>query len=126
MTREMRKPGKSIPPFRDEHLEAICKILADSSTGLTGSEIGHTLAKCEIPDVDPTNTKWKRLYNAFAAVENQMQHGKHVVAFIHKAMRPVLHADAAEYFESKRTELNRVLAFSGLTLECRLLDDAMI
>ncbi len=112
----MKKPRKPIPPFPNEQLEAICKIVADTSSGLTGSEIGHTLSKCGIPDVDPTNTKWKRLHNAFAQIENSVQHGNHLVAFLHKAMNPVLHADNAEYYERKRAELNRVLAFSGLTM----------
>jgi uncharacterized protein (TIGR02391 family) len=112
----MKRPRKPIPPFNHEQLEAICKVIADTSSGLTGPEIGHTLAKCGIPDVDSTNTKWKRLYNAFLAIENRVQHGNHVVAFVHKAMSPVRHADSGECFEEKRAELNRVLAFSGLTL----------
>jgi uncharacterized protein (TIGR02391 family) len=107
---------KTVEPFRAEHLEAICKILADTDTGLTGSEIGHTLAKCGVSDVSPEMTKWKRLYNALTRHQNEMGYGNHVVAFIHKAMNPVRHADSPEYFETKRVELNTVLAFSGLTL----------
>jgi len=112
----MKAPRKPVPPFPGEQLEAICRIIADTSTGLTGSEIGHTLAKCGIPDVDSENTKWKRLHNSFVAVQNMTQYGNHVVAFLHKAMSPVLYADSEEYFERKRAELNRALAFSGLTM----------
>lgn len=112
----MKRPKNPIPPFSNEHLEAICKIIADTSTGLTGSEIGHTLTKCGIPDIDSKNTKWIRLHNAFAEIQNKEQYGNHVVAFLHKAMKPVLYADAGDYFERKRLELNRVLAFSGLTM----------
>lgn len=107
---------KTVAPFRAEHLEAICRILADTDTGLTGSEIGHTLAKCGVPDVTPGMTKWKRLYSALGSHQNKKRYGNHVVAFIHKAMNPVRYAHSPGYFETKRTELNTVLAFSGLTL----------
>ena len=107
---------KSVACFRSEDLEAISKILADTNTGLTGVEIGHTLAKCQVPDVDSESTKWKRLYNAFVVEQNKKHYGNHVVAFIHKAMNPVRHAHSHAYFESKCQELNKVLAFSGLQL----------
>ncbi|GAB64328.1 conserved hypothetical protein [Candidatus Jettenia caeni] len=108
---------KIISCFRSEELEAISKILADTNTGLTGAEIYHTLTKCQIQDVDPINTKWKRLYNAFIEEQNKKQYGNHVVAFIHKAMNPVQYVHSPTYFEAKRQELNKVLAFSGLQLE---------
>lgn len=107
---------KIIACFRSEDLEAIAKILADTNTGLTGAEIYHTLTKCQIQDVDPINTKWKRLYNAFIEEQNKKQYGNHVVAFIHKAMNPVQYVHSPTYFEAKRQELNKVLAFSGLQL----------
>lgn len=107
---------KIIQPFNEEHLEAISRILADANTGLTGSEIGYNLIKCDIRDVDPKNTKWIRLYNAFIEEQNKKQYGNHVVAFIHKSMRPVTHTNSPGYFETKRSELNKVLSFSGLYL----------
>lgn len=105
-----------IPPFKAEELESISKILGNTETGLTGSEIGHILQKCNIEDIDPTNTKWKRLYNALVKMQNEKRYGNHVVAFIHKALRPVLHAESEGYYEFKREELNKILAFSGLNL----------
>lgn len=107
---------KTVPPFRAEDLEAIAQVLADTHTGLSGAEIGHILEGCRIPDNSATMTKWKRLYNAFVEVQNARHYGNHVVAFIHKAMRPVRYTGAPEHYEGKRAELNRVLAFSGLTL----------
>jgi hypothetical protein len=50
-------------------LENISKILGDTNsglTGLTGSEIHHLLVQSQITDIDSTNTKWRRLYSAFA------------------------------------------------------------
>ncbi len=104
-------------PFSEEHLESIAKVLGDTSNGLTGSDIGRTLAKCRVPDVDSQNTKWKRLYNALAAEQNRKRYGNHVIGFIHHAMKPVRWADRHSEFEHLRCDLNRVLAFSGLTLK---------
>jgi len=102
--------------LNSEHLEAISKILADTEDGLTGSEIGHILANCGIPDTDASMTKWKRLYNAFVGYQNTKQYSNHVIAFIHKAMNPVRYVGAKDSYENKRQKLNIVLAFSGFNL----------
>ena len=39
-----------IAPFESEQLTSIAKILADTSDGMTGSQIEHTLRECKIPD----------------------------------------------------------------------------
>ena len=52
-----------VPPFSAQHLEAICSVLADTDTGLTGSEIGYLLQDSRIVDTDQTLTKWKRLFS---------------------------------------------------------------
>jgi hypothetical protein len=46
-----------IPPFTSQHLTAICRVLGDTESGFTGTEIGQLLADCRIPDPDPTLTK---------------------------------------------------------------------
>jgi hypothetical protein len=78
-----------IPSFESEHLASIAKILADTANGLTGSQIEQTLRESRIPDPTPSMTKWKRLYNAFAELQNERQFGNHVVVFINRAMKPV-------------------------------------
>lgn len=105
-----------VPPFDSQQLISIAKILAETSGGLSGSEIGFLLKDCSIPDPDPSNTKWKRLYNAFADFQNSRRFGNHVIVFINKAMNPVQYTGSPERFEARRTELNSVLAFSGVTL----------
>jgi hypothetical protein len=50
--------------------------------------MGTLLGDSRIPDVDPSNTEWKRLYNAFADFQNKRQFGNHVVLFINRAMNP--------------------------------------
>jgi hypothetical protein len=56
--------------FTQSELEAIAQALADTSSGLTGSEIDHILASLRMVDPTPTLTKWKRLHNAFVERQN--------------------------------------------------------
>jgi uncharacterized protein (TIGR02391 family) len=107
---------KKIALFSGQQLESIAQVLADTGSGLTGSEIGHILAECRIPDVSPTMTKWKRLYNAFVEYQNVKQFGNHVVGFIHKAMNPVRYTSQPHAFAQRRDDLNQVLAFAGMHL----------
>ncbi len=105
-----------VQPFKPEHLEAISKVLADTSEGLTGSEIGNVLAQCKIPDVDPVNTKWKRLFNAFVDFQNKHQVGNHVIVFINHAMNPALYTRSPGSFASRQDALNPILALCGMTV----------
>lgn len=105
-----------IPPFTSERLEAIIKILGDTSEGLTGSEIDHLLRNCDIPNPTPDMTKWKRLYNAFVEFQNEHQVGNHVIVFIKGAMDPARYVGQPQVFRSRRDRLNSVLSFCGYTL----------
>jgi hypothetical protein len=40
----------AIPKFDEPNLQALSDILGDTSTGLTGSEIGRFLRECGFPD----------------------------------------------------------------------------
>lgn len=110
------KAKQIIPPFDGRHLEAIAKVLGETSSGLSGSEIGHLLTDCGIADSDPTLTKWKRLYNAFVQFQNEHQVGNHVVVFINRAMNPATYISEPQIFESRKHGLNAILAFSGFEL----------
>lgn len=116
----MPRPIKTVqnvqPCFSAEQLETIAQILGETNTGFTGAEIAQTLLKCGIEDVDPTNTKWKRLYNALANSQNYTKRGNEIVCFIRKAMSPVKFVGNTQKFESLRAGLNMALAFSGLEL----------
>ncbi len=107
---------KKYAQFAQQHLEQIAHVLGDTDTGLTGSEIGHALASCRIEDVDSSNTKWKRLYNAFVAFQNEHQVGNHVIVFIQHVMNPASYTDLPDVFAARRDRLNKVLAFSGMEL----------
>jgi len=106
-----------IPPFDPGHLEAIAKVLGDTTTGLSGSEIGHLLASCRIPDSTPDMTKWRRLYNAFAEFQNRNQAGNHVLVFIQRAMNPGSYTDNPGLFQLRLNQLNPIISFSGIELD---------
>jgi uncharacterized protein (TIGR02391 family) len=105
-----------IPPFDAQHLTSIARILAETATGLTGTQIGYLLQDCNIPDVSPDMTKWKRLFNAFVEMQNWRQFGNHVIVFINRAMNPVQYTNTPHIFEQRQSELNAVLSFSGFYL----------
>lgn len=102
-----------IPPFDPQHLEAACRVLADTHRGLTGPEIGRMLQEIRVADLSPDMTKWKRLYNALATAQNKYQVGNHLIMLITRAMNPVNYARDLDTFGWRRDELNVVLAFSG-------------
>lgn len=109
----------TVPPFSAAHLEAIAKALGHTTIGLTGTEIESVLAQCRVVETDPGGTKWKRLFNALVAHQDQKGSANHVVGFIHKAMSPARWMGKRDAFEDLRSELNTALAFVGLHLNER-------
>ncbi len=102
-----------IAPFSSQHLEAACRVLADTERGLSGTQIGRLLQEMEVADPSPSMTKWKRLFNALAEVQNKHQRGNHLIMFINRAMNPVNYVRDPGTFAWLRDELNVVLSFSG-------------
>ena len=109
--------AETVSSFNEAHLEGICKILADTNTGLKGAEVGMILAQLGIEDGDPTGTKWKRLFLALCTRQRQDGCGNNVVRFLYTAMDPVRYTKEPDVFEQRRTVLNEVLIFSGYCLE---------
>jgi uncharacterized protein (TIGR02391 family) len=106
----------AVPAFKSDVLEQLCKVLADTSTGLTGSEIGKQLQQLGIAEPSLGATKRVRLFEALRERQEQDRCGNLVVAFIQQAMSPVRHSNAKEWFENKRNEVNTVLAFAAMEL----------
>ena len=117
-TADDRKPTNMdrISPFNTQHLEAACRVLADTERGLTGTQIGRLLQEMRIADPSPTMTKWKRLFNALAEAQNTHQVGNHLIMLVNRAMDPVNFARDPHAFVWLRDELNVVLAFSGFAV----------
>lgn len=102
-----------LPCFERAHLEAACRVLADTVNGLTGTEIEYILAELGIQDPSPSMTKWKRLFNALAEAQNKHQVGNHLILFINKAMSPAHYISKPDLFAWRQDGLNVALAFSG-------------
>ena len=100
-------------------IEAICRTIAETNGGITGTEIGNLLNQCKIKDVDPSITKWKRLFNAFVEWQNKNQCSNHILTFIQSALEPVKYIGREEIFQFRRHEINKRLAFIGVELNER-------
>jgi len=105
-----------IPVFDEVTLRAVCDILGDTASGLTGSEIGQLLQSCNIDDPSPTQTKRYRLSEALSWQQRRDGCGNNIIAFIYAAMNPVRYTREHESFESRRLQLNQVLSFCGFNL----------
>jgi uncharacterized protein (TIGR02391 family) len=101
------------PVFSAGQLEQLSKVLGETDSGLKGFEIENTLTKARIADVDPANTKWKRIYSALVAGQNSDKSGRCVMNFIHHALEPARYLGKRELFEHRRNGVNEVLAFLG-------------
>ena len=106
--------GQQILPFKVSIIEGVAGVLGDTTTGLTGSQISQRLSQLGIRDVDPDNTKWKRLYNALADHQNRHQTGRCVVGFIAAAMDPARFVGDPARFSYLQDGLNEVLVLAGL------------
>lgn len=105
------------PCFSAELLESICQYIADTTDGLTGAEIGRILQQVDIKDIDPNNTKWRRLFNAFVEWQNQHQCSNHILRFIQFAISPVRYIGKSELFNERRVEINKRLLFIGIEMQ---------
>lgn len=102
-----------IPSFSDIQLSAICDVLGDTNTGLTGSEIGELLARLGIEDQFAGITKRKRLYEAIRQRQVRDNCGNNVVAFIQIAMAPIRYVHNHDLYKDRQYQLNNVLSFCG-------------
>jgi hypothetical protein len=105
-----------ISMFDANALQAICGVLGDTSTGLTGSEIGRLLDQAGIEDCG-ISTKRHRLYDALSRRQQRDRSGNNIGAFVQHVMAPVRWVGRQTAWEGMRAELNEVLAFSGLQVD---------
>jgi uncharacterized protein (TIGR02391 family) len=103
----------AIAKLSDNHLEAICDVIGDTSGGLTGSEIGRMLGRCGIDDPAPGITKRHRLYQALHVRQGRDGCANNVLAFVQLVLDPVRFVGRHADFERMRGDVNRVLVFSG-------------
>jgi len=106
----------AIPSFSAVHLQRICDVLAETSTGLSNTEIASLLQHLGIDDPSPGITKRQRLFAALNARQERDRCANLVAAFMQTAMEPVRFTDNRATFDLRRSALNEVLAFSGYSL----------
>lgn len=102
-----------IPPFPQAVLESISQIIGEN---ISGSQIGTYLAQERINDVDPSNTKWKRLYNAFAVFQNSSNCSNNILNFIKLVLIPSRYVNKKEKYDLFRNHINQQLAFVGFLI----------
>ena len=102
-----------LPCFESSHMEAACRVVADTASGLTGSEIEYILKEIDVADPTPSITKWKRLFNALAQAQSEHQVGNHLIQFVNKAMSPARYTATPDLFARRQDGLNVALAFAG-------------
>ena len=99
------------------NLEMIAQILGDTNNGLTGTEIHRLLLQSNIEDVDANNTKWKRLFSAFAEKQNKLQCSNQILKFIALALSPTRYINQQDRYQQLLLETNQQLAFVGYELK---------
>ncbi|KAA6315051.1 hypothetical protein EZS27_034432 [termite gut metagenome] len=97
-------------------LEGLAQILANSISGLKGSELSKFIPEALLIDIDSTNTKWKRLYNSFVQYQNNAGNSNNILKFINLTMKPSRYIGRQGEYEDNRSELNKRLCFIGLYL----------
>lgn len=102
------------PALTVAQAEQICRVIGDTHNGLTGSEIGRMLAELGIADVNPANTKWKRLYNALASRTDGAGNANAVYGLIIYCFNPARGINDGARYRWMMDEVNRVLMLSGI------------
>lgn len=87
--------------------------MGDTTSGLTGTEIGRFLADSGISDVHTESSKKKRLLSALSQAQALTGNGMPVIHFLMNAYNPVRYTRSPDAFSSIRQELNLVLSFCG-------------
>lgn len=98
-------------------LQNIAKIIGDTEKGLTGSQICTYLSICNIEDIEPSLTKWKRLLSAFVNNQNKNQNANSILKLVQTVINPINFAKNATEYREKLNEINLQLAFIGLRLQ---------
>ncbi len=96
-----------------QQIERIATIISEH---YTGSQISHFLEQCRLPDPDPSLSKAKRLYNAFAAQCNIDQTSNSVYRVIQYCLQPVQGLGDLEKYTALRLSINEVLMLVGIEI----------
>ncbi len=105
-----------LEPLNDSILEGIARTLGDTDKGLTGSEIARLLPQSKLRDLDPSFTKWKRIFNSFVDFQNRTQISNNIYTFILNSLNPARFVGSKNRFEELRIQTNQHLFFAGFQI----------
>ena len=94
-------------------IEGLAKLLGECGSG---SDITRVLVDRQLTDDSGQSTKWRRLYWVFLNVQQRDMCANRVLDFVQSFLTPTRFVGRREVFEQHRSELNTLLAFSGLEL----------
>ncbi len=109
-----------IPPFKPSTLETLCEIIGETDTGLTGTELHRFIIQAQMEDISYNEdflAKRKKLYNAFAHEIKTHQCSNNIVAFLELVLDPARYVGKTDSFESRRSAVNKQLAFEGIEID---------
>ena len=98
----------SIP---EGQIEGLAKVLGECGSGTDITRVLHSLS---LGDKSGESTKWKRLYWVFLDLQSRDRCANRILDFIQTFLTPARFVGRQEIFEQGRSELNAILAFSGL------------
>jgi hypothetical protein len=101
----------SVPSFPEGQIESLARILGECGSG---SDISRVLSDRGLIDNSGESTKWRRLYAVFLDRQRSDGCANRVLDFIRAFLTPARFVGRSEEFDSRRRELNTILAFSGL------------
>lgn len=111
----------SLRRFTDNEILGVAKVLGDTASGLSGSEIARLLGSLGFSDPGPI-TKRERLLAAMQDAQMRDGSGRPVARLIESSMDPVNYRGDRSTFEERQHDLNIVLSFAGI----RLRDDGKL
>ena len=97
--------------FTEGQIERLARVLGECGTG---TDITRVLQDRALTDGSGESTKWRRLYWIFLDVQQRDKCANRVLDFIKAFLTPARFTGNKEAFEKHRSEVNTVLAFSGL------------
>lgn len=103
--------------LNEELLHSLCAVVADTSTGITGAQIGKYLSSAGIDDLFPGITKRERLFEALKTKQNKDNCSNNIFVFLVKVMNPVNYVADPSLFKTRRQEINKILLFAGYELD---------
>lgn len=101
----------SFPSFPESQVESLARLLGECGSG---TDISRVLKDRGLVDESGESTKWRRLYWMFLDYQRKYGCANHVVDFIRAFLSPARFVGRSAEFEKHCTELNAILAFSGL------------